>query len=399
MKITYILIFFVILPIIVFVYWSLIPRRWRSLFLLTISLLFIASISIKYTCYFLLNTILVYIGGIVISREEKSKCLILKLMLFWLIGNLSFFKYINLLLNTIFKFGFQFFLLPKIHLPKILLPLGISYIIFRLIHYIVEVYRKNVPESSLVDFALYVLFFPTFLAGPVERFQRFHPQTVEQKNMDIANINYGLFRIICGLIKKFIIADNLARFLLPVLNSPQNYTRTIVIFCVYGLAIRFYMDFSGYTDMAIGVGRLFGYKIVENFNKPFFQKNIILFWRNWHISVYSWIRDYFFFPLFGSHTSIFKLYLGMFLTMVVFQLWHEGSLNFLILGCYYGSGLVIWYLFQDIKRKYPLIRNLNLKRYLDPISTFFTFNFFSISFIFIFTDVHKAFDIIRYIFM
>jgi len=288
--------------------------------------------------------------------------------------------------------------MPKIEFPKILLPLGISYITFRLIHYIIEVYRKNVPKSSFVDFALYVLFFPTFLAGPVERFQRFQPQTTAQKDIDISNINSGLFRIISGLIRKFIIADNLARFIMPVLHSPQNYTRIIIILCIYGLAIRIYMDFSGYTDMALGVARLFGYKIMENFNRPFLKNNIALFWRSWHISVYSWIRDYFFFPLFSSRASIYKLYLGIFISMVVFHLWHRASLGFLILGIYHGAGLIIWQLFREVLKKQPLLKRSLSRKWLDPVSTFFTFSFVSFGFIFFNFKIHNTLGIIKQIF-
>jgi len=390
--------FLVFLPISVLVYWFIIPRKWRSLFLFLVSLVLIAFFSIKYACYFLFNIVVVYIGGIFISRQGKNRKLLLQLILLWLIGNLCLFKYINLLLHAISNLSLQFSLMPRIEFPKILLPLGISYITFRLIHYIVEVYRKKAPKSSFVDFALYVLFFPTFLAGPVERFQRFQPQATAQKDIDTSDISSGLFRIVSGLIRKFIIADNLARFIMPVLHSPQNYARAIIILCIYGLAIRIYMDFSGYTDMALGVARLFGYKIMENFNRPFLKNNIALFWRSWHISVYSWIRDYFFFPLFSSRASIYKLYLGIFTSMVVFHLWHGASLGFLILGIYHGAGLIIWQLFREVLKRQSLLKRLLSHKWLDPVSTFFTFSFVSFGFIFFNFEIHNTLGIIKQIF-
>jgi alginate O-acetyltransferase complex protein AlgI len=229
--------------------------------------------------------------------------------------------------------------------------------------------------------ALYVFFFPTYIAGPVDRFQRFHPQTEEKKNLNSADINNGLFRIISGMIKKFVISDSLTPVIMPVLTSPHDYSPTLLILSIYGLAIRLYMDFSGYTDMALGVSRLFGYKIMENFNWPFLKKNIALFWRNWHISVYSFIRDYFFFPLFGHRASQLKIYIGILITMVVFMLWHEASLPWLSLGLYHGSGLVVWQLFQELKRKHVRLRKAVDNRYVDPFSTFLTFNFVSFGFL------------------
>lgn len=253
-------------------YWFIVPRKWRSIFLFAASLYFMSLFSFKFTIYFVFNALLIYIAGVFIRREEKNRKLFLKFSLIWLIGSLCIFKYSPILMNSISKLGFQFLMMPETAFSKIALPLGMSYIIFRLIHYIVEIYRKTLPDHTFWDAALYVFFFPTFIAGPVERFQKFHPQTAANKPLDPSDINYGLFRIISGLFKKFIIADNLAPVIMPLLNSPQESSRWLLILAIYGLAIQVYMDFSGYTDMALGVSRLFGYKIVENFNYPFFQK-------------------------------------------------------------------------------------------------------------------------------
>jgi alginate O-acetyltransferase complex protein AlgI len=329
------------------------------------------------------------------SNGFRKRKLLLVVTLIWLIGNLCFFKYLAPLSSNIFSGWFRFRLLPDTVSAGILFPLGLSYITFRLIHYIVEVYRKNTPRGSFPDFALYILFFPTFLAGPVERFQRFYPQIKEVRRADISNINYGLFRIMCGLVRKIIIADNLKNIIMPVLISPSVYGRTVVVCAVYGLAVQLYMDFAGYTDIAIGAARLFGYKIMENFNRPFFQKNIALFWRNWHISVSSWIRDYFFFPFFGYRASNIKIYIGVVCSMVVFMLWHKASLSFLILGIYYGVGLAAWFFFQEVKRRYPVIATWTAKKYLDPISIFVTFSFVSFSTVFLRMDFAGSVMIIQ----
>ncbi|MFC1514906.1 MBOAT family O-acyltransferase [Candidatus Omnitrophota bacterium] len=395
---TKILVFLLFLSVTVWMYWSLVLQRWRSRFLFLISLFFIACFSVYYACYFLLNVAVVYIAGLLMHKHKSGKRRILQLLLLWLIGNLCLFKYGAVVHNALLKVGVRLSLPALAEFTGIVLPLGISYIIFRLIHYIVEVYRGNVPKSSFVDFALYVLFFPTFLAGPVERFQPFQSQTVGQNDIDIFDMKYGVFRIVYGMVKKFIIADSLGRFIMPVLHSPQNYLRVLVILSIYGLAIRVYMDFAGYTDIAIGVSRLFGYKIMENFNRPFFQKNVALFWRSWHISVYSWIRDYFFLPIFGYRASGIKIYLGIFVTMLVFMLWHRADLNFLVLGIYHGLGLVAWQLFQEAKRAFLGLRRLVCRKWLDPVSIFFTFSFVGFGFIFVILDMHTAVSVIQNIF-
>jgi alginate O-acetyltransferase complex protein AlgI len=287
--------------------------------------------------------------------------------------------------------------MPKITLTTLLLPLGMSYIIFRLIHFVVEVYKKKIPRSSFIDLGLYVLFFPTFLAGPVERFKPFHIQTIEMKAPDLSSINQGLFRILLGVAKK-LVADYLAQKIIPALYIPESYPRFLILLFVYGPAIQIYLDFSGYTDMALGVSRLFGYKIMENFNRPFFQRNVAQFWRNWHISVYSWIRDYFFFPFFGYRATTLKIYVGIFMTMVVFMLWHKGNLNFLLLGIYHGLGLVVWQLFQEMKRKYPSIRKWSLRPYVNPVAIFFTFNFVSVSFNLFYLDLPQLYAVLDRIF-
>lgn len=382
----------------VMLYWLAVPGKFKSLYLFLLSLIFISISGIFHVCYFLINILLVYLAGIKIAKESKHKKIILVSTVIWLVGNLCFFKYTNTLLSFLSNAsGGGFF--SGVKLPTILLPLGISYIIFRLIHYIVELYRKNVPQGGVVELALYVLFFPTFLAGPVDRFQRFFPQTQTEGKFAISDFNNGLFRLLCGLVKKFFIADNLSKLIMPILTSSQSYSKLSVIAAIYCLAIQIYMDFSGYTDMALGVSRLFGYKIMENFNKPFLQKNIAMFWRNWHISVYSWIRDYFFFPFFGFRASPLKLYTGIFLSMVVFMLWHNATIGFLLLGIYHGLGLVVWQLFQEFKARFIKTRANFMKPYAGALSMFATFSFVSFGFVFFVFDGKTITEILKRVFI
>lgn len=391
--------FFIFLLAVFGLYWFVIAERWRNCLLLLTSILFIASFSLLYTVYFLVNIYFVYVIGIAINKESRNKKVYLQLILIWLVGNLVFFKCVNELIIPLFKVWPVLFKITDERFLGIAFPLGISYIIFKLVHYIVEVYRNRAPRASFSDFALYVLFFPTFLAGPVERFQKFYPQELEKKQIDVYSINYGLLRMLSGIIKKVFISDNIGRLVMPVFNFPQGCMRFIVIVSIYALAIQIYMDFSAYTDIALGIARLFGYKITENFYKPFFQKNIALFWRNWHISVYTWIRDYFFLPIFGYRTSNIKIYVGVFCTMLVFMLWHKFSLNFLILGIYHGIGLVVWYFFQNIKGRFSWFADREFSsKYLNFFSVCVTFSFVGFGFVFFKLGIENAGKILRSVF-
>jgi len=203
-----------------------------------------------------------------------------------------------------------------------------------------------------------------------------------------------------GLVKKFIIADALLGIIVPVMRDPTAYSRAGVIGAVYGAAIWLYVEFGGYTDIAIGVSRLLGYRIMENFNRPFLKKNIALYWRNWHISVYSWIRDYFYFPLFVYRGTPFKIYAGIFCTMMVFMLWHAGTVNFLLAGIYNSVGLIVWKFFQDVKDRNDAIRQLFSFSFLDPLGTLVTFSYvsFGIGITFMGGDVNNIHAILVKIF-
>jgi D-alanyl-lipoteichoic acid acyltransferase DltB (MBOAT superfamily) len=337
--------------------------------------------------------IIVYIGGKFISQteSEQKKKLVLTVLLLSIISGLFFYKYFN---ARAYVSNWRTY-----NVPRCLIPFGLSYITFRLVHFLVESYRRNIPQTSLIVFISYILFFPLILAGPVERFPRFYMQAKEKMIFEPININYGLGRIALGIVKKAIVADGLNGFVMPVLSSPQAYPSLWVLLSIYVLAIQIYMDFSGYTDIAIGSARLFGYKIMENFHRPFFKTDIAQFWRSWHISVYTWIRDYFFLPLFGFKASRIKLYLGLFFSMVVFHIWHRFSLNFLILGIYHGIILMFWQACQEIKRRYPLVRGLMGYRYLNVLGVFLTFNIVSLGFVFFITNsVSNTWKIISHIF-
>jgi len=371
------------------VYWLAVPARARSAYLLLISLGFIVVMisrqvgpakSVLFALYFLLNTVVVYVAAGRMRRWPERKQTVIRIVLLWLIGSLAFFKYTDLVLA---QFGLEgLSQASRGVLPDIVLPLGISYIVFRMIHYSVEVYRGKAPPSGFADFAAYVLFFPTFRAGPVERFPAFQAQTAAARPLDLADVNQGVLRIVCGVVKKVVADGVISPWVAPILAAPGDHSGALVLLATWGLAWQVYLDFSGYTDLALGTSRLFGYTVMENFHWPFSQKNIAMFWRNWHISVYTFIRDYFFFPFFSRKPSLFKTCLGILCTMMVFMLWHEGSWPWLALGVYHGMGLVVWTLFQEWKRTSKRLRQFVSRPEFDPIWIFLTFNFVAVGFLF-----------------
>ena len=390
-----IFIYAVMLVVAVPLYWVL-PVRWRSPALLAGSVALIARVDWVGAAYFLVMVALTFAAGRRLRQKDSAgRALLFKLTLLWLVGNLCWFKYTNLALTTLLDAGAGGWLSldPGLTTWRVAMPLGASYIIFRMIHYVVESYRGRIPDSSLGDFALYVLFIPTYVAGPVERFPAFQKQTEAQKKLDQSDINYGLFRLISGLVKKFFVAEPL-KLVLPVLLHPALFGKAVVVSAMYGLAIHVYMDFSGYTDLALGVAMLFGYKIMENFNLPYFKPNLAEMWRNWHISVYSFIRDYFFFPFFGVRASFFKMQLGVIMTFVVFMVWHEGSWRFLTLGLYHGLGMVTWNVFQLVKRKNSTVREIVNHKDLAPLHTFIAFTFFGFGFIFFVLDMDGVVNLV-----
>ena len=380
-----------VLTVLTVVFWIL-PARLRGGFLLVTSLAFAAFFSWQGAIFFLLNLVVVHQAGRYLdkTRDAPRRGLIFRLMLFWLVGSLCAFKYVNPLIDLVLDHMGRKGPAGGEVVTWLIMPLGMSYVVFRMIHYTVERYRGRAPDSSFSDFGAYVLFFPTFLSGPVERFPAFHKQTEAQKPLDAHDINYGLFRIVSGLLKKFLAADPLGKLVLPVLKAPLSYGVRTTWAAMYGLAIQVYMDFSGYTDLALGVSRMFGYKIMENFNLPYFKPNLAEMWRNWHISVYSFIRDYFFFPFFAVRSSRLKLIVGVFLTFVVFMVWHEGSWCFFTLGCYHGIGMLIYNNFQELKKKNKDLSQLMAHKETRPISTFISASYFGFGFIFFVLEMKEV---------
>lgn len=273
-----------------------------------------------------------------IARSIAVRKLIVLLNVAVALGLLVYFKYFNLLLDTWHSLhGSHFDALD------IILPAGISFFTFRSISYMVDIYRGQIePESDFLSYAFFLTFFPPLLAGPVVRAKDFLPQIKDNAGADTKMIGEGLFLIMMGLIKKVVIADYLSgNFINRVFDNPALYTGFENVMGCIGFTIQLYCDFSGYSDMAIGIALLMGYRFKENFRAPFKAQNPQEFWHRWHISLSTWLRDYVYIPLGGSRCGRSRTYLNNFLTMVIGGLWHGASWMYVIWGAYHGALLVV----------------------------------------------------------
>ena len=258
------------------------------------------------------------------------------------LGILGFFKYTNFIIDT----GNQ--ILPYVNISyqfkylDILLPVGISFYTFQSLSYTIDVYRNNLkPRKNLVDYALFVSFFPQLVAGPIVRASEFFEQLDSKRHFSFSMAQSGVFLILLGLVKKVVFADNLALFADPVFNHPQGVNGIQTLLAVYAFAFQIYFDFSGYTDIAIGVAKLLGFTFPKNFNHPYISLSIQDFWRRWHMTLSRWLRDYLYISLGGNRKGSWMTMRNLFLTMFLGGLWHGASWNFALWGILHGIYLAI----------------------------------------------------------
>lgn len=265
-----------------------------------------------------------------------------------IVGNLlmlAYFKYTNFFienLNALFHGDFS----PQ----NIILPIGISFFVFEAISYAVDLYRKQMkPADSLLDFCFYITFFPKLVAGPIIRAKDFLPQMKNKLHLTKDEASAAIFLILIGLIKKAVISDYIStNFVDRVFDSPLSYTAFENLMAVYGYTLQIYCDFSGYSDMAIGLSLLMGFTIPPNFLTPYKSQSITEFWRRWHISLSSWLRDYLYISLGGNRKGKIRTYVNLFLTMLIGGLWHGASWKFVVWGGLHGAILVVERFFKQL---------------------------------------------------
>ena len=328
------------LPI-VFLLYFLVPKTWRNAVLLLASLVFYFYGERIYTLLILFATLSAYLHGLWIERlrGKPAARLALASSVILTLGLLGFFKYSNFMIeniNALFD--------SKLGLLQISLPIGISFYSFQTLSYTIDVYRGHIAaQRNWIDFATYVTLFPQLIAGPIVRYADIAGE-LKNREHSFANFAYGVERFVLGLAKKVLIANTLGELPSLLVDAPNPSTLFYWLAAV-AYPLHVYFDFSGYSDMAIGLGRIFGFHFLENFNYPFLAKSISEFWRRWHISLSSWFRDYLYIPLGGSRVSrgrnLFNILLVWFLT----GLWHGAAWNFVLWGLYFAAFLVLEKLF------------------------------------------------------
>lgn len=298
-----------------------------------------------------------------------------KLMLFvsvsFTLSFLLYFKYANFFIANYNQLAFN-----KMEALDLFLPIGISFYTFQSMSYIIDVYRREIePSRNVLDYAFYMTFFPHLVAGPIVRAKDFLPQISNPIKFDALLFNEGFLRISIGLLKKLLLADYLGKYVDLVHQSPGQFSAFENVISVYAYTFQIYFDFSGYSDIAIGIALLLGYRLTENFNLPYKSIRLSEFWRKWHISLSTWLRDYIYIPLGGNRKGQAPMYLFLLITMLLGGFWHGADWKFVLWGALHGLGLVF-----DKSLRWPFKGRWMLLK--TVITAIFTFHFVAFCWIF-----------------
>lgn len=342
-------------------YWA-IPRKWqltRIWLLVVASFHFYASWSQELAFLVTCTTLADYAFGRLMNASGRQwfRRSVMLTSITMNLGILCYFKYRGFFLNelhdSLIRFGYD----PgygKLDLFKLIVPFGISFYTFEAISYAVDVFRRKIEaEKSLPRFLLFILFFPHLVAGPIVRAGDFLTQTRRPKRWNWVRAQVGVQLFLMGVFKKMAIADRMAIFCDPIFKNPDGYNTGAVWMAVLAYAIRIYCDFSGYSDMALGLAHLLGYKLTNNFNMPYIATNVSDFWRRWHISLSTWLRDYVFIPLGGSRGSRWATHRNLMITMALGGLWHGAAWSYVLWGVAHGLMLVVHKQFKDAVEARP----------------------------------------------
>ncbi len=321
------------LPLLLIIYF-IVPKKYKNLVILIFSLIFYFYGEPKYIIILILSCIINFYSGILIEKYREKSKFILIISLVYNIGQLLYFKYTNFFLNNINNLFHT-----NISLLNIIMPIGISFFTFQTISYLVDVYKKDVDAShNILNFSTYVSLFPQLVAGPIVRYKTINNELIDRKN-NYEDFSNGVKRFVIGLSKKVLIANVIGE----LCSSLGNITTTVVSswMSAIGFTIQIYFDFSGYSDMAIGLGLMLGFHFLENFNYPYISKSITDFWRRWHISLSSFFRDYVYFPLGGNRVSKIKWIRNILIVWLLTGFWHGSAWNFIIWGIYFAIILLL----------------------------------------------------------
>jgi len=319
----------------------------RKIYLVLFSLFFYYKSSGPYLGLFVLMIISDYFFALWMDRSEGIKRKIyLTLAIFYSLSFLLYFKYSNFfILNSNYLFDSNF------NVTTLFLPIGISFYTFQSISYVVDVYRKKItPCKSFLNYSFYMTFFPHLVAGPIVRASDFLYQVDSPSWLNNTTYKESVFRVTCGLVKKLLFADYLGQYVDMVHSTPEGYSGAEHLISMYAYTFQIYFDFSGYSDIAIGIALMLGYRLNENFSNPYAAANITEFWRRWHISLSSWLKDYIYIPLGGNRKGKLNTYLFLIATMLIGGFWHGADWRFVIWGGAHGLALALHKYIKELPR-------------------------------------------------
>lgn len=358
------------LPLVLIIYF-LVPNKFKNIVLLIFSVFFYFYGEGIYTIFLIISCIFNYVIGLFIEKFNNKRKLFLLIGLIGDIGLLIYFKYTNFFIDNI-----NSILNTNIYIKNIVMPLGISFFTFQSISYLIDVYRRDVPaDKNLIDLSCYITLFPQLVAGPIVRYQTIKEE-LKQKDLSYDNFAYGIERFVFGLSKKVLLSNNFGLLIDLLQKTSNSVLSSWLIAIAYTLQI--YFDFSGYSDMAIGLGRILGFKFLENFNYPYIAKSITDFWRRWHISLSSFFRDYIYIPLGGNRCSKIKWLRNTFVVWMLTGFWHGAAWNFILWGLFFAVILLIEKLtYGKLLEKKKVINHLYVLIVVVLSFTIFNANSFS----------------------
>ena len=330
--------------------YAVLPRRGQNIILLAASYIFYAAWDWRFLGLIIGSTVIDFIVGQTVARatSERRRKAALAVSVCANLGLLGFFKYFNFFIESAGTLLESVGLGANESTLNIVLPVGISFYTFQTMSYTIDIYRRKLePTRDVLDFALFVAFFPQLVAGPIERARHLLPILQAKRVMSMPMVRRGLFLILLGLMKKVAIADGLSPSVNAIFGTSSDVSAIDVTLATWAFAFQILCDFSAYTDIARGTSKLFGIDLMINFNAPFFSRSPSDFWRRWHISLSSWLRDYLYIPLGGNRGGPIFTYRNLMLTMVLGGLWHGAAWNFVLWGFYQGLLLCGFRLFAD----------------------------------------------------
>ena len=368
---------FAIFFMVVYGFYVVLSHKWQNRMLLIASCIFYGAWDWRFLFLMFTSITTDYFCAIKIheSNDEKTKKRFLYLSILVNLSILGFFKYFNFFANNLERLIHHFGFSTHSHILQIILPVGISFYTFQTMSYTLDVYRRELtPTKKFLDYALFVTYFPQLVAGPIMRAKDLLPQVLATRKLSLDKFYEGSYLIFWGLFQKIFVADNLAKIVDHVFASSGPYNGAKVLIALYVFAFQIYCDFAGYSNVARGLGKCMGFEIMINFNLPYFATNPADFWRRWHISLSTWLRDYLYIPLGGNRKGKFITYRNIAITMLLGGLWHGAAWTFVVWGAYQGLLLIIHRLFQPILAKIHNPKNVIIEKIWFYIRVAFFFH-------------------------